>query len=70
MNEAPLKPTIDTEACNGHGRCYMTAPDLFDADDDGYPVVLGVADTDETKQDLERAVSNCPERAITTTPQL
>lgn len=71
MNAEPaLKPSIDTDACNGHGRCYATAPDIFDCDDDGFPVVVGVADTDDARRELDRAISNCPERAISAAPQL
>lgn len=57
--------SIDREACKGHGRCYMTAPDVFDSDDDGFPVLIGEASTPSELADLERAVNNCPERAIT-----
>src|ERR1700678_1734895 len=32
---------IDPERCQGHGRCYDLAPDLFGADDEGYGQVLG-----------------------------
>jgi ferredoxin len=62
-----LTAHVDRDACNGHGRCYMTAPDVFDCDDAGFPVVIGVADTPRGQAELERAVNNCPERAISTT---
>jgi len=26
---------LDSDACQGHGRCYALSPDLFDSDDDG-----------------------------------
>jgi len=32
--------TIDTTRCQGHGRCALINPDLFDVNDDGYGVVL------------------------------
>jgi len=64
MSDAPLRPSVNLDACNGHGRCYMTAPDLFDCDDDGYPVVLKSATSPDELRDLERAVGNCPEKAI------
>ncbi|CAM3416144.1 ferredoxin [Nocardioides dubius] len=63
-----LKATVDLSVCNGHGRCYMTAPEIFDCDDDGYPVVLGEATTDQQIADLTRAVNNCPEQAVSTAP--
>ncbi|KAA1394231.1 ferredoxin [Aeromicrobium ginsengisoli] len=64
-DETRQLPAVDLSACNGHGRCYMTAPDLFDCDDDGFPVVVGPATTDVGQRDLQRAVANCPEQAIT-----
>jgi ferredoxin len=60
-----MKVQIDTDRCTGHGRCYALSPELFDADDVGYGKVLV---DDELPADLmsaaERAVGNCPERAI------
>lgn len=64
MSDQPMKPAIDREACNGHGRCYMAAPDLFDCDDDGFPVVVGEATDEASRAALRKAVSNCPEQAI------
>jgi ferredoxin len=57
--------SIDRDACKGHGRCYMTDPDVFDSDDDGFPIVIGAARTPAELAELDRAVNNCPERAIT-----
>jgi ferredoxin len=56
---------LDPATCQGHGRCYGLAPELFDADEDGRAVLLDVGDV---PADLERkaqlAVDNCPEKAI------
>lgn len=60
-----LSASVDREACKGHGRCYMTDPDVFDSDDDGFPLVIGDATGAAQVAALERAVNNCPERAIT-----
>jgi ferredoxin len=35
-----MKIHLDTEKCQGHGRCYSLAPDLFDCDDLGTAVVI------------------------------
>ena len=35
-----MKITYDREACQGHNRCYMLAPELFDTDDEGYAILL------------------------------
>jgi ferredoxin len=61
-----MKLRIDTDACTGHGRCYALAPELFDADDAGYGVVIADGPVPaELAQRAELAVANCPERAIT-----
>ena len=31
---------IDTNQCEGHGRCYLLAPTVFSADDEGHGVVV------------------------------
>lgn len=59
-----LRIEIDTDRCTGHGRCYMLAPDLFDADDDGYAVVTEPMPDQSHRADALTAVGNCPERAI------
>ncbi|MEU1275551.1 ferredoxin [Streptomyces sp. NPDC005799] len=60
------RPTVDRALCKGHGRCYMVAPDVFDCDDEGFAVVTDDATTPEQIAGLDRAVSNCPEQAIST----
>jgi len=59
-----MTAVVDGEACKGHGRCYMVAPDVFDSDDEGYPIVIAEATTETQVTGLERAIKNCPERAI------
>jgi AcrR family transcriptional regulator/ferredoxin len=60
-----MKIQIDPEKCQGHGRCYDLASDLFGADDEGYGTVLGDGTVPSGQDDQARlAVANCPERAI------
>ncbi|MGH3250447.1 MAG: ferredoxin [Trebonia sp.] len=33
--------SIDTIRCQGHGRCVIIAPDVFDVDDSGKPRTPG-----------------------------
>lgn len=61
-----MRIEFDREKCQGHNRCYMLAPELFDVDDEGYavlrddgPVPVGL----EKKAQL--AADNCPEFAVT-----
>jgi ferredoxin len=60
-----MKLQINSELCQGHGRCYDLAPDLFGDDDEGFGRVLGdgVVPT-EKEREARLAVANCPERAI------
>ena len=60
-----MKLRIDTERCQGHGRCYDLAPDLFGEDDEGFGQVLddGTVPADR-ERDARLAVANCPEQAI------
>lgn len=56
---------FDREKCQGHGRCYALAPELFDADDEGYAVVLVTGELgDEQLAAAQLAADNCPEYAI------
>jgi ferredoxin len=55
---------LDVERCQGHGRCYVLAPDLFDADDYGHCVLL-VDEVPAGRQgDARSGVENCPEQAL------
>jgi len=66
-----VKLNVDLELCQGHGKCYLTAPALFAADDNddwGKPIVL-IADIDPADTALvsaaREATTLCPEFAIT-----
>lgn len=60
-----MKVQIDTSQCQGHGRCYDLAPDLFSEDDEGYGKVRGDGVVPPgSERDARRAAANCPERAI------
>ena len=64
-----MRITLDLEKCQGHGRCYGLAPDLFDADDEGYAVVLVTGElADDQIANAQLAADNCPEYAITVEP--
>ncbi len=60
-----MRVQVDAAMCQGHNRCHVLAPELFDVDDLGFAQVRGdgtVADGLEDKARL--AVDNCPEYAI------
>jgi ferredoxin len=56
--------SIDTGKCQGHGRCALASPDVFDVDDDGYGVVLVPDPGPEHETEVAAAIGSCPERAI------
>ena len=63
-----MKVQIDPERCQGHGRCYDLAPDLFGDDEEGYGQVLGDGTVSpDTERSARLAVVNCPEHAIEVT---
>lgn len=60
-----LQVSVDPARCQGHARCLVFAPDVFDVDDEGYAFVPGERSRhDELTPEIEKAVANCPERAI------
>lgn len=60
------KVRVDSEKCQGHNRCYAMAPGMFKVDEYGYatPQGDGVLKDEDDVELAERAVENCPERAI------
>ncbi|MFJ9615935.1 ferredoxin [Streptomyces noursei] len=62
-----MRITVDPGRCVGAGQCVLTAPDLFDQDDDGLVTVLaGAADTADPG-DVRDAAALCPSGAISVT---
>jgi ferredoxin len=60
-----VKLRIDADACTGHGRCYVLAPEVFEPDDEGHSVALFDDVPAELLDKAQLAVANCPESAIT-----
>jgi ferredoxin len=60
-----VRVLIDVDRCQGHGRCFSLAPELFTFDDLGNGVVRGDGVVDEARRDAAYlAVANCPEHAV------
>jgi ferredoxin len=62
-----MKLHIDADACTGHGRCYVLAPEVFEPDDEGHSVGLVHDIPDDLVDKARLAAANCPENAITIT---
>ena len=60
-----LRVSIAADRCQGHNRCCLVAPELFEPDDEGNAMVKGDGQVPaglEAKAKL--AVANCPEHAV------
>lgn len=58
------RPFIDDGLCFGHGRCYSTAPEVFEPDEDGRGRVKDGADFAAHAAAIDQAIVLCPESAI------
>ena len=68
MSEPPapkeLRVAVDRERCQGHNRCVVLCPDVFEADELGYSLVKVDRVGPELEAGVRLAEANCPERAI------
>lgn len=59
-----MRLTIDRDRCSGHGRCYTLHPELFSADEEGFPELSMPIVPPELEAGASEACDACPERAI------
>lgn len=60
-----MQVVIEKDMCQGHGRCYTEAPDMFAPDEIGYIAQDGTHDVPQGLEPLARTgASVCPEAAI------
>ncbi|WP_044506299.1 ferredoxin [Gordonia sp. KTR9] len=59
-----MRVDVDNSMCQGHGRCYMLAPEVFDMDDEGLAVVTQTEPGTEYFDAVRKAEANCPEGAV------
>jgi ferredoxin len=61
-----MKVQVIREKCQGHNRCFVVAPELFELDDEGYAFASGDGTVPpELEEKARLAAENCPELAIT-----
>lgn len=58
---------VDKSRCVASGQCVLTAPGVFDQDDNGTVALLDPAPPACRASEVGQAVSLCPARAITVT---
>ncbi|MEU7904865.1 ferredoxin [Actinoplanes sp. NPDC049118] len=59
-----MRITVSTEACVGAGQCVLSAPDVFDQDDDGVVEVLAAEPDAGQSGAVHLAQELCPSGAI------
>ncbi|MCA1220884.1 ferredoxin [Streptomyces sp. 8L] len=59
-----MRVTADREVCVGAGLCALTAPEVFDQDDDGVVTVLAAAPGEEAQASAREAGVLCPSGAV------
>ncbi len=60
-----IRVELDRSRCSGHGRCYDLAPEVFEADEDGYGTVKVRGPLEgPLLEAARRGELSCPERAI------
>ncbi|MDL4775362.1 MULTISPECIES: ferredoxin [Thermomonosporaceae] len=59
-----MRVTADREICVGAGMCALTAPGVFDQDEDGLVTVLRPAPGDADRPDARQAADLCPSGAV------
>jgi ferredoxin len=59
-----VKVSVDRSRCQGHARCWETAPEVYDLDDLGYCCIDSFDVPPSLEDDARRGAAACPERAI------
>ena len=60
-----MRIRIDTERCEGHGRCYSLAPELVEPDELGNGREIGDGSVPPQQEaNARQAEANCPEHAV------
>lgn len=54
----------DFEVCQGYANCVLTAPDVYDIDDDGTVVLLKTEISEQERAKVDEAVNACPVSAL------
>lgn len=59
-----MKVIVDHDRCEGHGKCQMAAPEVFELRDDDLSHVLVDDVPPALVEKVERAIRLCPRQAI------
>jgi ferredoxin len=57
---------LDTHSCQAYANCLLTAPDVFDLDEEsGIAIILQENPPEDRRAAVEEAVRSCPVQALT-----
>ena len=59
-----MKVTVDHDRCEGHGKCVMAAPDVFELRDDDLSYVKLTDIPERLRDNVDEAIRLCPRQAI------
>lgn len=59
-----MKVRVDRTLCQGHARCWSTAPDVYTLDDEGYCDIGELEVPAGLEADAREGAEACPEEAI------
>lgn len=59
-----MKVQVNHDKCEGHGKCQMAAPEVFELRDDDLSYVRVDDVSEEFAPQVERAIRLCPRQAI------
>lgn len=60
-----MRVILDTQVCDAHGECVITAPEVFDiGHDDDVATLLDPEPPEHLRAKVEEAALNCPVLAI------
>ncbi|BCI51285.1 ferredoxin [Mycolicibacterium litorale] len=64
-----MRIDVDRDACISAGNCVMSAPEVFDQDDDGIVVLLADPVPEAEFDRARQAVTLCPAAALRLAPE-
>jgi ferredoxin len=59
-----MKVMVDRTRCNGTGICEITAPAVFEIDDDGALRIITEEVSPDQHEAVKTAIQNCPTQAL------
>ena len=59
-----MRVVVDHDLCEGHGKCQMSAPEVFRLGEDDQSHVLLEDVSDNLRPKVDRAIRLCPRQAI------